>query len=87
LSGTAQGEKCLPAKQVFALTVIIPTLRHRELGVKLVRNEKAAQNPETLESNVPGVYLAGRCYRWTPTVRFSSRRRFHGKQIVNALKF
>src|SRR5579859_563970 len=55
------GEKRLPAKQVFALTGYHPDFSFIEsLGVKLdAQTKKPAQNPETLESNVPGLYLAG----------------------------
>jgi len=84
------GEKCLPAKQVFALTGYHPDFAFIEsLGVKLdPQTKKPAQNPETLESNVPGVYLAGVVIGGLHTGEiFIENGRFHGKQIVNALKF
>ena len=83
------GEKCLPAKQVFALTGYHPDFAFIEsLGVKLdAQTKKPAQNPETLESNVPGVYLAGVVIGGLHTGEiFIENGRFHGKQIVNALK-
>jgi len=83
------GEKRLPAKQVFALTGYHPDFAFIEsLGVRLdVQTKKPAQNPETLESNVPGLYLAGVVIggRHTGEI-FIENGRFHGKQIINALK-
>jgi len=83
------GEKRLQAKQVFALTGYHPDFAFIEsLGVKLdSQTKKPAQNPETLESNVPGLYLAGVVIggRHTGEI-FIENGRFHGKQIVNALK-
>jgi len=76
-------------KQVFALTGYHPDFAFIEsLGVKLdAQTKKPAQNPETLESNVPGLYLAGVVIggRHTGEI-FIENGRFHGKQIVNALK-
>jgi len=83
------GQKRLPAKQVFALTGYHPDFAFIEsLGVKLdAQTKKPAQNPETLESNVPGLYLAGVVIggRHTGEI-FIENGRFHGKQIINALK-
>jgi thioredoxin reductase (NADPH) len=83
------GEKHLPAKQVFALTGYHPDFAFIEsFGVKLdPQTKKPAQNPETLESNVPGLYLAGVVIggRHTSEI-FIENGRFHGKQIINALK-
>jgi thioredoxin reductase (NADPH) len=47
---------------------------------------KPTCNPETLESNVPGIYLAGVILggRHTGEI-FIENGRFHGKQIVAAL--
>src|SRR5262249_20298115 len=55
------GEKILPAKQVFALTGYHPDYAFIEsFGVKLDPvTRKPALDARTLESNVPGVYLAG----------------------------
>lgn len=83
------GTKRLPAKQVFALTGYHPDFAFIEsLGVKLdAQTKKPAQNPETLESNVAGLYLAGVVIggRHTGEI-FIENGRFHGKQIINALK-
>src|SRR5260370_9372155 len=55
------GEKKLPAVEVFALTGYHPDFDFlRQLGVKLdSQTNKPTLDPQTLESNVPGLYLAG----------------------------
>jgi len=82
-------EKRLPAKQVFALTGYHPDFSFIEsLGVKLDPDtRKPALNPNTLESNVPGIHLAGVVIggRFTGEI-FIENGRFHGKQIIDALK-
>jgi len=43
-------------------------------------------NPETLESNVPGIYLAGVIVAGSQTNEiFIENGRFHGRQIAAAL--
>ncbi len=43
-------------------------------------------NPETLESNVPGIHLAGVVIGGNATGEiFIENGRFHGKQIIAAL--
>jgi thioredoxin reductase (NADPH) len=83
------GEKRLPARQVFALTGYHPDYRFIEsLGVHLDPvSRKPALDPKTLESNVPGVHLAGVVTggRHTGEI-FIENGRFHGKQIIDALK-
>jgi thioredoxin reductase (NADPH) len=83
------GEKHLPARQVFALTGYHPDFEFIEgLGVRLdPETRKPSLNPKTLESNVPGVHLAGVVIggRHTGEI-FIENGRFHGKQIVEALK-
>jgi thioredoxin reductase (NADPH) len=82
-------EKRLPAKQVFALTGYHPDFTFIEsLGVKLdPETRKPALDANTLESNVPGIHLAGVVIggRFTGEI-FIENGRFHGKQIINALK-
>lgn len=82
-------QKRIRAKQVFALTGYHPDFAFIEsLGVKL---DKETRRPEmdaaTHESNVPGIYLAGVVIggRHTSEI-FIENGRFHGKQIVEALK-
>lgn len=81
--------KRLPAKQVFALTGYHPDFSFMEgMGVKLdPESKRPALNPNTLESNVPGIYMAGVVTggRHTGEI-FIENGRFHGKQIVEALK-
>jgi thioredoxin reductase (NADPH) len=83
------GEKRLSARQVFALTGYHPDYTFIEsLGVHLDPvSRKPALDPKTLESNVPGVHLAGVVTggRHTGEI-FIENGRFHGKQIIEALK-
>jgi len=83
-----EGKKRLPAKQVFLLTGYHPDFAFIEsLGVKLDPvTKKPAMDPETHESNIPGVYLAGVVIggRHTSEI-FIENGRFHGKQIALAL--
>jgi thioredoxin reductase (NADPH) len=82
-------EKRLPAKQVFALTGYHPDFAFIEsLGVQLDPDtRRPALDPNTLESNIPGIYLAGVVIggRFTGEI-FIENGRFHGKQIIAALK-
>jgi thioredoxin reductase (NADPH) len=82
------GEKGIPAKQVFALTGYHPDFEFIEsLGVRLdPETRKPDLDPTTLESNVPGIYLAGVVIggRHTGEI-FIENGRFHGKQIIEAL--
>jgi thioredoxin reductase (NADPH) len=84
-----EGQKRLPAKQVFALTGYHPDFAFIEsLGVKLdPETRKPALDPNTLESNVPGIHLAGVVIggRHTSEI-FIENGRFHGKQIIDSLK-
>ncbi len=82
------GEKRLPAKQTFALTGYHPDYTFiKSLGVELDEATlKPKLNPETLESNVPGIFLAGVVIggRHTSEI-FIENGRFHGKMIINSL--
>ena len=84
----AAGKKRLPAKQVFLLTGYHPDFEFIEsLGVKLdPETKRPAMNPETFESNIPGLHVAGVVVggRFTGEI-FIENGRFHGKQIVQAL--
>ena len=83
------GERRLPARQVFALTGYHPDYKFIEsLGVYLdPESRKPALDPNTLESNVPGLHLAGVVIggRHTGEI-FIENGRFHGNQIIEALK-
>jgi thioredoxin reductase (NADPH) len=81
--------RLIEAKQVFALTGYHPDYEFIEaLGVKLDPvSRKPDLNPDTLESNVKGIYLAGVVIAGRHTGEiFIENGRFHGKQIVEALK-
>src|SRR2546425_1324781 len=81
-------EKVLPAVHVFALTGYHPDFDFlRQLGVKLdLKTNKPALDAQTLESNVPGLYLAGVVIGGNHTSEiFIENGRFHGKQIIAAL--
>jgi thioredoxin reductase (NADPH) len=81
-------EAALPAVHVFALTGYHPDFDFlRQLGVKLdPQTNKPALDPRTLESNVPGLYLAGVVIGGIHTSEiFIENGRFHGKQIIAAL--
>lgn len=82
------GEKRLPACRVFALTGYHPDFAFIEsLGVRLdPETRKPALDPNTLESNVAGIHLAGVVIggRHTSEI-FIENGRFHGKQIIDAL--
>jgi len=82
------GETRLPAKQVFALTGYHPDFSFiQSLGVHLDPVTcKPSLDAKTLESNVPGIHLAGVVIggRHTGEI-FIENGRFHGKQIIQAL--
>jgi thioredoxin reductase (NADPH) len=60
----------------------------RSLGIKLdPTTRKPALDPETLESNVKGIYLAGVVIAGVENNKvFIENGRFHGKQIIDALR-
>jgi len=86
---TPGGPKVLPNHFVFALTGYHPDFDFIEsLGVRL--DEANARcpvcNPATLESNVPGIYLAGVVVAGERTNEiFIENGRFHGDLIANDL--
>lgn len=85
---THSGEQALPARQVFALTGYHPDFNFlRSLGVELdLQTNKPRINSQSLESNVPGLFLAGVVIGGNATSEiFIENGRFHGKQIVAAI--
>jgi thioredoxin reductase (NADPH) len=83
-----KGEQCLAATQVFAMTGYHPDFEFLEKqGIKLdPKSRKPQTNPETLESNVPGIYLAGVIVGGMHTGEiFIENGRFHGRQIIAAI--
>jgi thioredoxin reductase (NADPH) len=86
-NGSGSRELC--AKQIFALTGYHPDYEFIEsLGVQLdPENRRPAIDPNTLESNVPGIFLAGVVIAGKNTAEiFIENGRFHGKQIVESLE-
>jgi thioredoxin reductase (NADPH) len=87
---TPRGEIAVPNHFVFALTGYHPDFRFIEsLGVRLDdKNDRCPVcDPMTLESNVPGIYLAGVIVAGERTNEiFIENGRFHGKQIAEDLR-
>src|SRR3984893_6008407 len=83
-----KAEEAIPATQVFAMTGYHPDFGFLEKqGIKLdPKSRKPECNPETLESNVPGIYLAGVIVGGEHTSEiFIENGRFHGRQIIAAI--
>ena len=81
-------EDGLPATQVFAMTGYHPDFEFLEKqGIRLdPKSRKPKVNSESLESNVPGVYLAGVIVGGKETGEiFIENGRFHGRQIAAAI--
>jgi thioredoxin reductase (NADPH) len=87
---TPEGEKTIANDFVFALTGYHPDFGFLErLGVRLdeANDRCPVCNPSTLESNVPGIYLAGVIVAGERTNEiFIENGRFHGKQIADSLR-
>jgi thioredoxin reductase (NADPH) len=82
------GEHALPATQVFAMTGYHPDYSFLEsIGLELdPESRKPICDPVTLESSVPGIYVAGVIIGGKQTGQiFIENGRFHGKQIIAAL--
>ena len=82
------GARLVGGKHVFALTGYHPDYEFIEsLGVKLdAESRRPELNPDTLESNVKGIYLAGVVVAGKNTNEiFIENGRFHGKQIAKAM--
>ncbi len=85
---TPEGRETLKNDFVFALTGYHPDFDFLErLGVRSEGEDRLPVcNPETLESNVPGIYLAGVIVAGARTNEiFIENGRFHGRQIAAAL--
>jgi thioredoxin reductase (NADPH) len=87
---TPEGEVIVANDFVFALTGYHPDFGFIEgLGVKLdEENDRCPVcDPDTLESNVPGIYLAGVIVAGERTNEiFIENGRFHGKLIAESLR-
>jgi thioredoxin reductase (NADPH) len=85
---TPAGRKTLPNNFVFALTGYHPDFEFLErMGVRFEGSDRLPVcDPETLESNVPGIYLAGVIVAGARTNEiFIENGRFHGRLIARAL--
>jgi thioredoxin reductase (NADPH) len=85
---TPSGRETLPNDFVFAMTGYHPDFSFLErLGVRFEGQDRLpACDPETLESNVPGIYLAGVIVAGSRTNEiFIENGRFHGRQIAASL--
>jgi len=85
---TPEGRKTLKNDFVFAMTGYRPDLEFLEsLGIRLEpHSQKPRTNPETLESDRPGIFLAGVIVAGMHTNEiFIENGRFHGKQIAEAI--
>ncbi|HVC00423.1 MAG TPA: YpdA family putative bacillithiol disulfide reductase [Candidatus Dormibacteraeota bacterium] len=81
-------ERTLPADQVFAMTGYHPDFDFLlQLGIELEPEARRPRiDPETLESNVRGIYLAGVLIGGERTGEiFIENGRFHGRKIAAAL--
>jgi thioredoxin reductase (NADPH) len=88
LLDTPQGVLTLKNDFVFALTGYRPDLEFMErLGIRLEpQTLKPRTDPETLESDRPGIYLAGVIVAGMHTNEiFIENGRFHGKKIAEAI--
>lgn len=86
---TRDGEKQIKNDFVFALTGYHPDFDFlRNLGVEMPGADMCPRcDPQTLESNVPGIYLAGVIVAGSKTSEiFIENGRFHGKQIAEDLQ-
>jgi bacillithiol disulfide reductase len=86
---TPEGERVLKNDFVFALTGYHPDYEFLEsVGIELTRPEmRPVCDPQTFESNVPGIYVAGVVVSGARTSEiFIENGRFHGKQIADDLR-
>jgi thioredoxin reductase (NADPH) len=85
---THEGRQTLANDFVFAMTGYHPDFSFLErLGVRFEGSDRLPIcNTETLESNVPGIYLAGVIVAGSRTNEiFIENGRFHGRQIAASL--
>jgi thioredoxin reductase (NADPH) len=81
-------EKAIPATHVFAMTGYHPDFEFLEAqGIRLdPETRKPQTNPDSLETNVKGLYVAGVVVGGKNTGDiFIENGRFHGRQIVAAM--
>jgi thioredoxin reductase (NADPH) len=88
VANSARGSEEIAAEQVFLLTGYQPdTSLLRQAGVRIDEATLVpAHDAATLETNVPGLYLAGALVSGKQTSRiFIENGRFHGEAIVGAI--
>ena len=81
-------EKDIPAAHVFAMTGYRPDFEFLERqGIRLDPETRRPEvNPDTLETNVQGIYVAGVVVGGLKTSDiFIENGRFHGRQIISAI--
>jgi thioredoxin reductase (NADPH) len=86
---TPQGKHVLANDFVFALTGYHPDYEFlQSVGIELTHPEmRPVCDPQTFESNVPGIYVAGVIVAGAKTSEiFIENGRFHGRQIAADLK-
>jgi thioredoxin reductase (NADPH) len=86
---TPQGPVTIKNDYVFAMTGYHPDFDFlTALGIDLEAEDRCpACDPKSLESNVPGIYLAGVIIAGERTNEiFIENGRFHGRQIASDLK-
>jgi thioredoxin reductase (NADPH) len=86
---TPEGEVRVKNDFVLALTGYHPDFDFlRSLGIRLSEDKcRPVCDPTTLESNVPGIYLAGVIVAGSATSEiFIENGRFHGRQIAQDLE-
>jgi len=82
------GEKAVPATRVFAMTGYHPDFSFLEAqGIQLDPvTRRPLCNPDSLETNVKGIYVAGVVVGGKNTGDiFIENGRFHGRQIISAM--
>jgi bacillithiol disulfide reductase len=86
---TPQGPEVLPAQAAYVLIGYLPDAElERRCGIEVDADTLIpSYDPETCESNVPGLYVAGtlQAGRWTNRI-FIENSRDHGPKIVAHLK-
>jgi thioredoxin reductase (NADPH) len=85
---TPEGRRTIANDFVFAMTGYRPDLEFlNSLGIRLeAETQKPRTNPETLEGDCPGIYLAGVIVAGMHTNEiFIENGRFHGEKIAEAI--
>jgi thioredoxin reductase (NADPH) len=81
------GDEEIPADAVFLLTGYRADADLlRRAGVELNERDAPVYNPETFETNVPGLFIAGGAIAGVDTgTIFIENGRFHGERIVETI--